>query len=177
MTIVELTAGLEQCRSRHPAGTPGPVCFAVRGIPHTQGSKSGFVVNGRVVLREGSSSRAAADLKAWRYAVGTEAARVCPGLLEGPLLVSLRFGLPKPAAAPKRRRTWPIGARSGDVDKLARAVLDGCTGVCFADDAQVVGLAVTKDYGTPGVEVVVASASGDPGLDWLAVWTAVPHDR
>ena len=61
MTIVELTAGLEQCRSRHPAGTPGPVCFAVRGIPHTQGSKSGFVVNGRVVLREGSSSRAAAD--------------------------------------------------------------------------------------------------------------------
>jgi Holliday junction resolvase RusA-like endonuclease len=65
----------------------------------------------------------------------------------------------KPRSAPKRRRTWPIGARSGDVDKLARSVLDSLTGVLFHDDAQVVHLVVSKDYGdAPGVRVFVADA-------------------
>jgi Holliday junction resolvase RusA-like endonuclease len=161
-----------------PDAEPGPapaVVFRVAGIPHTQGSKTGFVAGGHVVLREGSSPRAAADLKAWRYAVAGEA-RIsrCP-LLAGPVLVSLRFGLPKPASAPKRRRTWPTATRSGDVDKLARACLDALTGVCFVDDAQVVGLAVTKDYGPPGVEVMVIPVpDGDGGDYWEAVWVPVP---
>jgi hypothetical protein len=78
--------------------------------------------------------------------------------MAGPVALRAEFRLPKPASAPKRLRTWPIKARSGDVDKLARACLDALTGVLFADDAQVISLMVTKDWAVKG-----------PGL-WLEVW-------
>jgi crossover junction endodeoxyribonuclease RusA len=128
----------------------------VAGLPVTQGSKRAYVVNGRPVLAE----QAGSQLKAWRYAMAMAAGDTHHGpLLEGPVAVTLTFGLLKPASAPKRRRTWPIAARSGDVDKLARAALDALTGVVFADDAQVVELRVSKDYGLPGVEVEVRSVT------------------
>ena len=41
---------------------------------------------------------------------------------------------------------YPSRRSVGDVDKLARAVLDALTGVCFVDDAQVVDLVVRKRY-------------------------------
>jgi Holliday junction resolvase RusA-like endonuclease len=39
------------------------------------------------------------------------------------------------------------GKGIGDIDKLCRAVLDGLTGVIYADDSQVVSLVATKSYG------------------------------
>jgi crossover junction endodeoxyribonuclease RusA len=149
------------------------VRFWVAGLAVTQGSKTAYVVNGRPVLAEKGGDR----LKGWRYAIATEARAATAdleGLLEGPLVVNLTFGLPRPSSAPKRRRTWPIAARSGDVDKLARAALDACTGVIWHDDAQVVGLAVCKDYGPPGVDVEVIQAD-DPEVDWRPGWQPGPH--
>jgi crossover junction endodeoxyribonuclease RusA len=130
----------------------------VAGLPVTQGSKRAYVVNGRPVLTE----HAGDHLKAWRYAIAAEGARVWPldrPLFAGPLSVRLVFGLRKPASAPKTQRTWPVTARSGDVDKLARAALDALTGVIWMDDGQVVELRVSKDYGPPGVEVEVRSVT------------------
>lgn len=134
----------------------------VIGLPETQGSKSGFVVKGtnRVVITEGrgTSSSKARRHKEWRGAV-SEAARDWQeehgnGLLTGPVKVLMDFKLLRPKSHPKTRRTWPIGAKSGDVDKLARSVLDSLTGTVLADDAQVVELVVGKDYGDPpGVTV------------------------
>jgi crossover junction endodeoxyribonuclease RusA len=149
------------------------VRFRVAGLPVTQGSKTAYVVNGRPVLAEKGGDR----LKGWRYAIATEA-RVATagleGLLEGPLVVNLTFQLPKPVSAPRKRRTWPTAVRSGDVDKLARAALDACTGVIWGDDAQVVGLAVCKDYGPPGVLVEVIPVD-DPLVDWRPGWQLGPH--
>lgn len=161
------------CRTRHPSAQQPEVRFAVTGLPVTQGSKTAFVVKGRPVLKESGGDA----LKAWRYAIATEArgaAATTGGMLLGPLAVNLAFGLPKPASAPKRKRTWPIAQRSGDVDKLARAALDAMTGVVFADDAQVIALAVTKDYGPPGVQVEVWPA-GDPDTDYRPGWDLVLH--
>lgn len=40
----------------------------------------------------------------------------------------------------------PMFPRRGDVDKLARAVLDALTGIAYEDDSQVCELLVTKRY-------------------------------
>lgn len=131
------------------------VKFTCAGHPVTQGSKRAFVRNGRPILTEQSGDR----LKLWRHMLATTAHLSAPdGPLAGPVQVHLWFRLERPASTPKRKRTWPIKARSGDVDKLARAALDAMTGVVFLDDAQVVRLVVEKDWADgrgPGAEVVV----------------------
>jgi Holliday junction resolvase RusA-like endonuclease len=134
--------------------------FSTLGVPETQGSKSAVIVGGRARVLEGKGASRQRH-KAWREAVAAEARRAAEEhlgdtLITGPLTVELRFGIPKPASAPKRRRTWPIKARSGDIDKLARSVLDSCTGVLFADDSQVTTLVASKDWAErPGVEVTL----------------------
>lgn len=139
--------------------------FTVLGTPVTQGSKHGFFNKHtqRVQMVEGKGDKPQRH-KSWREAVRAEAQDLAETMqLAGPIngervAVHLAFLLQKPASAPKRKRTWPIGARSGDVDKLARSVLDSLTGVLFADDSQVSELVVTKDYGTPGVTVEMYTA-------------------
>lgn len=137
-----------------------PITLHVVGLPETQGSKSAFVIKGtnRAVVREGGSSDKARRHKDWRLAVA-DAAREWQRehgaeLLRGPVVVVLTFALLRPASAPKTRRTWPIGARSGDADKLTRSIFDSITGILVADDAQVVASAVVKDYGDPPGVVV-----------------------
>lgn len=133
----------------------GPMTFTCPGHPVTQGSKRAFVRNGRPIVTEQAGDR----LRLWRHVIATSAREnATQGPLDGPVKVHLWFRLQRPASTPKRKRTWPIRARSGDVDKLARAALDSLTGVAFHDDAQVVHLVVEKDWADsrgPGVEVVV----------------------
>lgn len=129
--------------------------FSCAGHPITQGSKRAFVRNGHATLVESGGDK----LRLWRHVIATTARETTHGApLDGPLHVHLSFRLERPASTPKRKRTWPIKTRSGDVDKLARAALDALTGVAFRDDAQVVRLVVEKDWADgrgPGVEVVV----------------------
>lgn len=156
------------------------VTFFVAGVATTQGSHVGIATkSGKVIVREKHKS----SLEAWRDAIATEARQAALNAaiagaewpITGPVLVTLAFGLQRPTSAPKRRRTWPIAARSGDVDKLARACLDALTGVLVADDAQVVGLAVTKDYGRPGVFVAVDELEADATIDYRPAWQPVLH--
>ena len=132
----------------------------VVGVPTTQGSMKGFVIGGRAVVKNSNQQR----LAPWREAIRNTAVNAMePEFMQfvGPVHVSLIFALPRPASAPKRRRTWPIGSRSGDLDKLSRAVLDGLTDAgVWRDDSQVVRLVASKDYpgpetqqSTPGVIV------------------------
>lgn len=134
-------------------GQPGRPCVVnvamlvaridVRGMPATQGSKNAFVHNGRAILTESGGDK----WRLWRHAVNTEA-RIAwqgQGPIEGPVGLEITVDLPRPQSAPKRR-TWPTKTRSGDVDKLARAILDALTGVVYADDAQVTYLSIAKDW-------------------------------
>jgi Holliday junction resolvase RusA-like endonuclease len=79
---------------------------------------------------------------------------------EGPVELHATFALPRPQSAPKRR--WAPD-RKPDIDKLLRALLDGCTaGGAWNDDAQVVTVAASKVYAVPpavpGVTFTVAPA-------------------
>lgn len=107
-----------------------------------------------------------------------------------PISVDLTFTMPKPAAAPKRRRTYPV--TRPDIDHLERAVLDALTraGV-WVDDSQVVSVTKRKTYPdehpqalrVPGVSVSVyvinaEAPSPDGSRELLSgdVNTALPVD-
>lgn len=143
---------------------PDVITFHAHGIAQTEGSVRAVLPKGRTkpIVVQGSSPKARKALDAWRSDVAAAAARwrdehLAFDLLACPVRVRLVFTLPRPASAPKTIRTWPIGQRSGDLDKLQRAVFDALTGVMWKDDAQVIGVSASKDYGdSPGVAVAIA---------------------
>ena len=53
------------------------------------------------------------------------------------------------------RRFKASSRRFGDCDNLAKAVLDACNGIIFADDSQIVSLTAEKYQGTPKIEVEI----------------------
>lgn len=126
------------------------ITFAVRGIPVPQGSVRAFIAGGRARVATKS-----APLMAWRTAIATAAASAMAEqpVITGPVKVSATFRMPRPKSAPKRV-TWP--ATKPDIDKLARALLDGITGVVIRDDSLVVVLDAGKFFDeAPGVHVRV----------------------
>jgi len=107
------------------------------------------VFNGRIVHQKNK------ELMAWRDAIYEEC-RDTMDPLEGPVKVSIVFRMPEPKQ--NRRRLPHVRP---DVDKLARAVLDGLTGAAFADDCQVVDLRARKVYGAPGADITIEGLEDD----------------
>jgi Holliday junction resolvase RusA-like endonuclease len=107
------------------------ITIIVHGMPGPQGSKRHV---GKGVMIESSKK-----VKPWRQDVVAAAVEAHKGAeaLDGPLLVSMVFTLPKPKSAPKRRRTW--ADKKPDLSKLARSTEDALTtaGV-IRDDARIV---------------------------------------
>ena len=105
------------------------------GRPAPQGSKT--IMRGRLV----ESSK---YLPAWRKALA-EAATQCQAetgwFSDQPLEMSVIFYLPRPKSIKRDLPTVPP-----DLDKLARAIGDSCTGILYNDDAQIVSLQLTKVY-------------------------------
>jgi Holliday junction resolvase RusA-like endonuclease len=110
--------------------------FVVYGCPAPAGSKRyvGTSKAGRGILIESS-----AKVRPWRMDVKAEAeaVRAKHGTIAGPLWVTMVFTLPKPASAPKKRRTWPD--RKPDLSKLVRSTEDAISDAgLWEDDARVV---------------------------------------
>lgn len=128
--------------------------FFVPGIPAPQGSKTGRVVNGRVVMWESSSK-----VKPWRNQV-TKVAQLIMSeheLITEPVEVCLSFRLPKPKSV---KREFP--SVKPDLDKLVRSTLDGLSKVCYQDDALVLGLSATKVYSEhPGCWITIVRQGED----------------
>ena len=134
------------------------ITIEVRGLPAPQGSKR-HVGHGIMV----ESSKAVGP---WREAVRAETYKaVSDGGFQGPVHVDITLYLTRPRGhygtgrnAERLRDsapTWPSGRP--DVDKLARAVLDGLTaGGAWRDDAQVAVLIARKIYGwQPGCRIEI----------------------
>lgn len=110
----------------------------VFGSPAPQGSKSfKGLRNGKAIMLESSK-----HVKPWRDAVRADAIlarQQVPGWapLDVPLELEMVFTVPKPASAPRRRRTWPD--RMPDLSKLCRSTEDALkdAGV-YRDDARIV---------------------------------------
>lgn len=123
--------------------------FFVPGTPAPQGSKQAFVRGNRAVLVEVSKR-----LPSWRDAVQDAAMTAGCEPIVGPVDVWLSFRMPRPKTM-KPGDSLEMVARP-DLDKLARAVLDGLTGVCFDDDSQVTRLVLSKRRADVGEESGVA---------------------
>lgn len=128
----------------------GGVALFVPGLPRPQGSKRiGRDRRGRPIILNDND----ASLKVWRRAVATAASAAWP-LPPEAVSVDVTFYLPRGKTV---KRAVPT--TKPDLDKLARALLDGLVqGGLLTDDSLVVDLAVRKRYadGTPpGARVLV----------------------
>jgi Holliday junction resolvase RusA-like endonuclease len=129
----------------------------VYGRPQPAGSKRAFVNRrtGRAHVVDAAKGSAP-----WKQEVAGAALKACDGeplLLDGPLILDIRFYLTRPKghyrtgknahllrdSAPDYPTTKP------DTTKLLRAVEDALTTVVWKDDAQVVYQLASKHYGTP----------------------------
>lgn len=112
-----------------------PLRIVVYGMPGAQGSKRFVgVKNGKGVMIESS-----AKVKPWRLAVkyAALAARCGQPPLDGPLVVTMVFTLPKPTGASKTKTTYPKGRP--DLSKLLRSTEDALTDAgAWKDDARVI---------------------------------------
>ena len=117
------------------------VSFYTPGIPAPQGSKTGYIRGGRVVLVESSKK-----VKPWREAVALVARRHCPEPLDGPVRVTVDFIMPRPKSLPKRVKQH---VKRPDLDKLLRSTNDALTGIAYQDDSQIVSIHGTKHYCHP----------------------------
>lgn len=113
--------------------------FFVAGVPQSQGSTRAFVVKGRAVTTSDNPQN-----KSWREAVRTGFENHCTALLPPPIVVELRFVLPRIQSLPKTREI--PHTKKPDLDKLVRSVLDAGTGVAWHDDAQIQAIRTSKRY-------------------------------
>ncbi|QFG08918.1 RusA-like resolvase [Mycobacterium phage MalagasyRose] len=142
----------------------------VPGKPAPQGSKAfkGFSRAGTAILKESSDA-----VGPWRERIALQASQAMMGaalpVLEKRYAVTatVTFVMPRPASAPKTKT--PPAVKRPDLDKLARAVLDGLTDVVWADDSQVVDLHCRKVMAAPsqrmGAHIRIASPGwGDDAI-------------
>lgn len=115
------------------------ISYFVPGEPAPQGSKNGFVKNGRVVMVESSKK-----VKPWREAVVLHTRGTVTEPMTTPVEIALVFHLPKPKSV---TRKWP--SVKPDLDKLIRSTFDGLTtGGLYTDDALVIAVSASKQYAT-----------------------------
>lgn len=110
--------------------------IVVYGSPAPQGSKKfvGRTKEGRGIMAESSKK-----VRPWRQDVKAAALAVRDGAapIDAPVRVRMVFTVPKPASAPKRKRTFPC--RKPDVSKLARSTEDALVDAgLIVDDARIV---------------------------------------
>lgn len=87
--------------------------------------------------------------------------------LDGPVCVHVEAWLPIPSSWSRRRRDKAVrgevrATKRPDADNYLKAALDACSGIVFADDSQVVGIHVEKQYGeSPLLRIEVAPVEGE----------------
>jgi Holliday junction resolvase RusA-like endonuclease len=137
--------------------------FFVHGLPRSKGSKRGIPIyrgkkgqprefTGHVVTLDQNTEA----LKDWEGHVRFQAMQVwgTRPALNQPLRVALSFRLRRAQKPKPHLKDWP--ARDPDVEKLARAVLDGLQTVIFVDDNLICQQPLEKVWGEPpGVQVTV----------------------
>jgi Holliday junction resolvase RusA-like endonuclease len=157
--------------------------FVVYGHARTKGSTKSFVPTdkkgnairtkgGRILVNTTHSGGTA--MEAWQSQVAHQAGEAFAGhdiLRDVPVTVfidffflrpKLHFGSGKNAAKLKPSAPqWHIQKHgAGDIDKLERTVLDGMTGIVYADDAQVNALHAARHWTSEQPRAVITVAYG-----------------
>ena len=126
------------------------ISFTVRGEAKPKGSTRAFVVAGKAITTSANK-----NTKEWQHLVAAAAQEHAPEkLYDEAVAVSMNFYLRRPASVSEKKRPYPTV--KPDSDKLIRTVLDSLKGIIYSDDAKVVMIFATKEYGDPPrVEITV----------------------
>lgn len=131
------------------------ITFTVPGAPVAKGRARSFVRNGRVAHytpEKTANYENLVRMAAHQAMQGASPVDACVSL-------TVRAFLPIPASWSRRKREQAEAAEifpavRPDLDNILKAINDGCNGVLWRDDAQVVVLIASKCYGAaPRVEV------------------------
>ena len=124
--------------------------FTAYGIPQPKGSTKSFVVKGKAVTTSDN-----AKVKPWQEIVAYAAQQYRPPQIwVGGIKIRLHFYFLRPKSVSEKKR--PYHTVKPDIDKITRSTFDALKGVIFADDSQVVSMAVSKSYGeSPRVDVEI----------------------
>ena len=124
--------------------------FRIDGKPVPQGRPRAARMGAGVRMYDPPKSKAykqmvAAKVRSYMKINGIE-------MMEEPLIVHLNFYFKPPKSYTKKKlKLIEEGklyyTKLGDVDNLAKGLLDGCNKLLFKDDAQIVSLTSSKHYG------------------------------
>lgn len=133
------------------------ITFTVPGHPQGKGRPR--------IVKIGGFSRMAAPAKTVAYEglIAHAAAQAMGGrpLFEGPCAVWLDIVCQVPASWSAKKELQALAndirpTTKPDIDNVEKAVFDGCNGVVWKDDVQVVDVRKGKRYGvSPGITVVI----------------------
>ena len=127
------------------------ISFVAPGRPATKGSTRSFMSKAGLLVTKHDNPRT----KAWQGVVACAAQQAGVTPAQEAVRVHAEFVFLRPkghygakgikSAAP----SFPTSRSVGDLDKLVRALLDGLTGVAFADDSQVFSVHAFKRWAGP----------------------------
>ncbi len=144
------------------------VVFRVHGRPVPQGSMTASY-NRKTQTAHVHHVQGQA-LAQWRASIREGALKAGAQIETGAVIFAIRFGMQRPKShmdirhgkfVVKMDHYYDLPAVQPDLDKLVRASMDALTGVCYADDGQVVSIMAEKIY-AEFTEVVVRDAR----MDW-----------
>lgn len=136
------------------------ITITIPGLPVPKARPRATTIGGAARLYTPATTRAYER----RVAVAAREAMAKAPPLEGAVLLVALITVPVPESWPKARRTEAIAGRAWptsrpDRDNYIKALQDGCNGIVWRDDAQVVIGLEAKRYGeAPGVVMAVGSA-------------------
>lgn len=135
------------------------LAFTIPGAPRGKGRPRASRFAGGVRLYTDAKTASYEGL----IALAAQAALRGAQALDGALCVSVMVRIAPPVSASKKMRAAMLAGqvhptRKPDLDNCVKAVLDGCNGVAFRDDALVTWINAGKRYAeTAGVDVTIES--------------------
>ncbi len=139
------------------------ISFFVAGVPAPQGSKSAVVRNGRAIMFEQNKRT-----MPWREQIALQASSIMRAhnykIIDGAALsIEAVFFMPRPKSHYGKHGLLKSAPRhcskKPDIDKMARALLDGLSDIVFDDDSRITVLTARKQYAvdklSAGVHVAI----------------------
>lgn len=121
------------------------ITFTINHEPVAEGRARAYRVGGYIRLVTPEKTRHYKALVAELAAAAVGDAEP----LVGAMAARISVFLPIPASLSKKARTAlqaRFATRKPDVDNLAKSIMDGCNGIVYLDDSQVVRLTIEKRY-------------------------------
>lgn len=137
--------------------------FVVPGQPVAKGRPK-FARRGKGVIAYTPAKTAAYEILVQRAASVAMGGR---GPTGRPVKLIVNLSLQVPASWSKKRQTLAISGviratKKPDADNVLKGLKDGCNGIVWKDDAQVVQIELSKSYGaTPGAWIAVTELEGE----------------